>query len=258
MIRRRRVSPGPLYFGQIHVGLFCAGLLAVTAILPPVPTAVARTAARQAVAPRFDPPRGEITLVRTLWRELRDGKQLMIRRSYLIRFLREGQGWRVEGRQVAVSVDAPPPLAPLAEIERNRQDTGLFPLRLDVEGHIQDQPGKSDGKTDGAMVGEANHMITRSMLTSPQKAEAQATLGALAQANAAGSGWPADLFNPAAAEQKQTQRVPLADGSEGQTELTLRAEGFQTGHIPQKVERIVVTRIGDSARTGREEWLFQP
>ena len=248
MILRRMLSPG----------LLCAGLLGMSATLPMTQIALARSAARQPVTPRFEPPRGEITLVRTLWRELRDGKQLMIQRSYLIRFVHDGQGWRVEGRQTAVSVDAPPPLASLAAIERGRQDTDTFPLLLDAQGHILDQPPKSDGKTNNAMVGEANRMVSQSTLTSPQKAEAQATLRALAQANAASSGWPADLFNPVAAEQRSTQRVPLADGSEGQTELTLHAEGFRAGHLPQKVERIVVTRIADNTRTGREEWLFRP
>jgi hypothetical protein len=54
-----------------------------------------------------------------------------------VRFVPEAAGFRVDGEQVDVEVDAPEPLAALARLERERVETALFPLQLDPAGAIR-------------------------------------------------------------------------------------------------------------------------
>ena len=84
----------------------------------------------------FNPPPGPMILTRELRRSLSDGKAIITRRSYEIRFAPERGGFRVDGRLVDVDVDVPPRLAPLALLERLRGDDGLFPIHLTTRGLI--------------------------------------------------------------------------------------------------------------------------
>ena len=78
-------------------------LAGVATALPWVPIAPARALG----ATRFAPPAGEMRYTRRLERGLADGASLVVSRSFAVRFVPETDGFRVDGSQVAVAVDAP-------------------------------------------------------------------------------------------------------------------------------------------------------
>ena len=88
-------------------------------------------------------PTGAVRQRRELVRGLGDGAAIVVKRDWECRFNLTASGARVEVRQVAVDVKAPAPLAALAEIERKREVTGLFPLEIDTHGVIVDWPDAS-------------------------------------------------------------------------------------------------------------------
>lgn len=57
-----------------------------------------------------------------------DGSAFEVSRSFAVRFVAAGAGYRVEGEQLDVTVTAPERLARFAEIERTRLEEALFPL----------------------------------------------------------------------------------------------------------------------------------
>src|SRR5690606_40612679 len=63
-------------------------------------------ASRAAAAAGFDPPLAPMLYTRQLERELPDGARFAVGRRLAIRFVREAEGFRVEGEQVGVEVDA--------------------------------------------------------------------------------------------------------------------------------------------------------
>lgn len=82
----------------------------------------------------FAPPAGLMIFKRRLERGLPDGNKLVVARSFAVNFARTTEGWTVSAEQVAVAVDAPARIAPLAALERQRIETGLFPLTLGRRG----------------------------------------------------------------------------------------------------------------------------
>ena len=97
--------------------------LAGAAAIMPVGAAGAAEPPAQAEQPAaFVPPDAPMVLTRSLRRSLPGGAEIRTSRSYSIRFVREADGYRVEGALIDVAVDAPPALAALATLERARGD----------------------------------------------------------------------------------------------------------------------------------------
>ncbi len=113
--------------------LFLAG---IAAILPSTMAVSAIGTSLSAPAVHFAPPSDPIMLTRTVWRSLYDGKEIVSRRRYAIQFVPHGDGFAVTGTLVESTIDAPPALAALAEMERRRADATLFPMRLDANGQM--------------------------------------------------------------------------------------------------------------------------
>src|SRR5690606_13311421 len=93
-------------------------------------------AGRAWAGPRFVPPAGPMLYSRRLERGLGDGAKIVVVRDFMIRFVPEGRGYRIEGNQVGVVVEAPESLARFAQLERERVEASLFPLLLDGSGRI--------------------------------------------------------------------------------------------------------------------------
>ncbi len=147
-----------------------------------------------------------LILTRELRRVLAGGAAIVSRRSYRIAFVREGQGWRVDGAQVASEVEAPPQLAALAALEQARKDDGLFPLYLDENGLIVAQSGSSDqvaaGKAQTLVFGTIKQLA---LATAETNTAAEMTDKIVTQHRSVGGNWPADLFRPALARQPQVR-----------------------------------------------------
>jgi hypothetical protein len=207
----------------------------------------------------FAPPDSPMVLTRTVWRTLVDGKQLVIRRRYAVRFSRRDDGFVLDGRLLEAAVEAPPMLSGLAELERNRGDEGLFPLLIDNEGRIRaSAPAQagSPGLRDNARVKAQNLLAAK-----PQPLERQREAGAfLAQLSAQGASatWPADLFNPASGERLERRRITLPDGQEGEVKVAIRVTEAPSRGLPRSVERTVTTVLAGTSRTSRELWTLAP
>jgi hypothetical protein len=203
----------------------------------------------------YSPPHSPLLLVRTLYRPLPDGKAIVTRRSYSIRIVPDGAGYRVEGELVQATVDAPPSLAALAEIERRRPETGMFPILLDARGQILGG-GKvlSDGSLGRAAV-VAAESIGGSGLQAIDMLQAQAFVRQLSSRSPR-SQWPADVFNPAPGKRDEARIIALPGGNEGRVTIEIASQGMnKTGQVAL-LERVVTTDLGGDTRVTREQWLL--
>lgn len=232
--------------------LFLAG---AAALIPVLATVQVGSALAETAVSRFAPPSTALTLTRTLYRPLSGGKQIVVTRRYAIRFSPEGEGFRLDGELIGAEVDAPPLLARLAEIERNRPDAGLFPARLDSQGIIRSMGGPIDQDARFKSVKAAELMIGSARISAAGKQEGTALLNQVA-ASASTSSWPRALFNPGQGDRVETRKVPLADGSQGEVEVRIHAEGLMPGGLARQVERVITTRLEGTTRVSREVWTL--
>ena len=93
----------------------------------------------EAVAPpdAFAPPSTPLILTRTLYRDLPGGGKIVVTRQYAVHFSADGDGYRLDGQLLDTAVQVPERLSALAEVERRRPDSGLFPAYLDRQGLIR-------------------------------------------------------------------------------------------------------------------------
>lgn len=201
----------------------------------------------------FVPPQTELLLIRTLQRPLADGKALIVRRSYAVRIIRDGAGYRVDGNFVDAQVEAPPALRALAEIERRRSDEGLFPILLDAQGMIIGGDSvQSDGSQDRA-ASVARETISGSNLPALDKRQAQSFVDQLVNRSAR-SQWPADIFHPAPGKRSETRLIELPGGGQGQVTIGIEtSNGKSSGQIAF-LDRTVTTDLDGDRRITRERW----
>lgn len=235
-------------------------LAGIAALLP------GSLAAQQAhVAPpsgkQFAPPQSPLVLSRTIWRSLPDGKHIMVRRRYAVRFSADGDGYVVDGNLIDATVEAPPRVEMLAELERRRPDTALFPMRLDRDGLIKGEAGpraELPGRADAAHGSE--RILANSELAAAARKQASATLAQVLAAANAGAAWPADLFNPRRVRHHETRRIPLPGGTEGEIDVSINVAGNVADSdgtaLPQQFERTVTTTLDGSQRITRELWTI--
>lgn len=226
----------------------CLAILA--AILSALP-AVQAAAPPSAASPAFAPPEGPLILTRTLRRGLPDGKEIVATRRYEVRIVREDDGFRVDGRLLTATVDSPPALAALAEIERKRSDAGLFPLRLDARGLIAASTFPIERTAMNEAGAVARQAVADSALSEPERRQAEKFVGQVVTRGAASSGgkWPANLFNPAPGTHEAADRITLPGGGAGSVTTTITA---QRGTAGSTIERTVVTEAGSDRRTTHE------
>ncbi len=209
----------------------------------------------QARTAAFMPPTGPIIMTRTLVRILADGKQVVVTRRFAIRFTPEGDGFRLDGEQIAAEVIAPAALAGLAEIERKRLDKGLFPVRLDSQGMIRPASPTRDPAAKLEAVLQGQQMIAASAIPLEAKRERADTLNKVSN-SAAGSAWPVFLFNPGSQERIERRKLALPSGNEGEVEVRITVQGLMANGLPLAVERVVTTRLSGTSRVTREVWTF--
>lgn len=201
----------------------------------------------------FSAPDGSLILTRELRRELSRGKLLVTRRNYKIAFVREGDGWRVDGELIDCQVDAPPELEALAQIEKSRPDIGLFPLRLDQTGRIVEQHGsRTDSATTEKVYGIVGQTINKIAMEPQDRAVASNMVQRISvQGQGASGNWPVDLFHPASGHRSEVRNMAMPDGSEGRITVTIDAAGGGDG-VLDHFERNVVTELGGTRRQSIE------
>ena len=236
--------------------LLLAGAALLLPALAPLSLAGANAAEPQV---GFTPPTEGLVLTRTVIRELSDGKQIKVTRRYAVQFAPEGSGFRLEGTQVDVSVDVPPILGSLAEIERRRNDSSMFPVHLDLAGTVisDGDPSNIDRLANDQMASEAKGMLVKSGMNEENLQVGSRMIAQFMQGRA-GTTWPVDLFRVKPGEHHQSRVVTLPGGNQGRIEVVTRVDGLLPGGLPQTIERTIVTMLGSSKRVSHEIWSFQP
>ena len=214
------------------------------------------------VRPVFAPPEGEpLLLTRTLRRELVDGKAIVATRRYRVNFTRSVTGWTIDGALVASEIEAPPALAALAAIERQRPDDALFPIRLDAAGVIQPRDGTAtpDGPAWRAALDKATKLATARVMPANDGAalnllvqQMQAVAGA-----ATLSRWPTTLFLPNQGISREERRFALPEGTEGSIVAELECLPSERLETMGRAERRVMTEVAGTRRMTRELWSLE-
>ncbi|MXP44493.1 hypothetical protein [Allopontixanthobacter sediminis] len=228
-------------------------LIAGAAIMPLMAGAFPRIAA--AAENPFDPPAIPMLLSRTVLRDLPDGAQISVHRSWEVRFERERDGFSVNGSQISVEVDAPPTLLALAQMEQSREEIGLFPMVLSTDGTViggEESPGSI--WFDRA-VSETAEQIEAARIPGT---EAEKVLGALSALHRSATGLtgkvPRDLFRPRSLEWQLDRTMDLPGGLSGTIAVLFNARLDAAGGLMERCERQIVSTIGGSSRTSSEIW----
>lgn len=249
---RFRTGPACGLVGMSRSAILLAGAAAMlpTAVLSePVATAETRQ--------DFSAPDQPVVLTRTLRRAMPDGRELILRRSYSVRFTRENGGYLVEGELVSSEVDAPPALRALAELERNRPEKNLFPIRLDSQGRMLPSAPKAAAQDTAQGRSLVRSGLDASRLSAEEKSQAMAFVQTLLAQGGAMTSWPADLFNPRPGARKETRQIAIPGGGSGQITVSTNAHLADNGRLLDRVDRVVVTELGESRRTVSESWTLQ-
>jgi len=210
---------------------------------------------------RLSPPDAPMLFRRRLLREMSGGNAIVVERGFELRFLPLGHGYRVEGTQVSSAVETPPVLAQIAELERKRVDSGVFPVELDPDGLVLDGASPDARPTPGLdeAVDLALARLRERGVSGAQLADANAFFLWLQQAaGTIGAEMPRELFVPPAEPQQVTRVVALPGGGSGTIETRFWGSiSPQTG-LMQTAERDIVTRTEETSRRTVETWSLTP
>ncbi|GAA4642297.1 hypothetical protein GCM10023115_04860 [Pontixanthobacter gangjinensis] len=198
----------------------------------------------------FNPTASPMLFTRKLIRELTDGALIEITRRFEIRFNRLGQGYRIEGIQTAVEAIVPPKLDGLARIEKQRDESGLFPILLGSEGLILNANTSSNQPEIDKAVAYAIEKL-ESVNTEDSGKFLQALQNSASQAL---THLPRDLFVPRTPESLHARALPLPDGSVGQIKIAFRARTSDTSGLMTHASRTVETSVNATTRTSIEHW----
>ncbi len=206
------------------------------------------------------PPLGEMQFSWRLTRPLQGGIAIVVERRSKVVFSQFAYGFLVEGQLLEVIVDFPPQLERFADLERQRQNDGLFPLVLNPFGVLQPEAiPQSDDKTVKEAAGVASNMIENSDIPAADREELSGLVTSVGQAGQAFSiELPQNLFSPPLTKQVDIHSFQLADGSWGEVETAFSGESDMTTGLMKMATRTVTTRIGDDERATREDWTLQP
>jgi len=208
----------------------------------------------------FEPPLTPLLYTRRLVRGLRGGYRLTVTRSFAIRFApRTAGGYEVGGEQVAVEVAAPEKIASFAELERNRIETGLFPLKLDDRGLIERGPGLVPSELLDQAVAEARRMIGAREAPSVEQAEAESFVQLVHQTGVGlAAHLPPDLFAPASHSRTEWRAIELPGGEVGEIEVLFIADADPRTGLMSRARREIATVMGGDRRTTEEDWILAP
>ena len=233
-----------------RTALRLAGLTAAFSLIP-----IASAAAQP--GPRFAPPTAPMRYTRRLERGLPDGASLTVDRSFSVRFVPEGDGFRVEGEQVEAAVDAPPSLATLAGLERGRVETGGFPLLLDAAGAIRSATPSVPGAELDDAVREVTAQIERWPHTAAEREQLRAFVTAVHQsAGRLVTELPRDLFAPAGVPREASRAVALPGSEAGRVTTRFTATRDPATGLMREARREVLTAVSGEVRRTLESWTL--
>jgi hypothetical protein len=208
---------------------------------------------------RFAPPAGSMLYMRRLERGLADRARLVVGRSFAVRFVPEVMGFRVDGSQVAVEVVGPKALESLVRLERERVETGVFPLELDATGVIRGRPRVTASAQLDEAVREVAARIERWDHTPAERDELRAFVEAVHRsAGDLVTELPPDLFAPVDCPREESRSVALPGGGAGQLRMTFTAERDSATGLMRAARREIVTEVSGDFRRTTESWTLTP
>ncbi|MGE8142392.1 hypothetical protein ACQKOE_10490 [Novosphingobium sp. NPDC080210] len=210
-----------------------------------------------AASDAFAPPSTPLILTRTLYRDLPGGGKIVVTRQYAVQFSTDADGYRLDGQLLDTMVQVPERLSALAEVERKRPDSGLFPAYLDRHGLIRSDAGPPRSSAHSDALQLAGRVLSKSALPPRGKEELGQAAGMIVTTSE-NSPWPAFLFNPGPGERTTTSRTALPDGSTGSIEVRVKADALMPGGLPLRISRLITTRLAGTERTTREVWTLAP
>ncbi len=207
----------------------------------------------------FAPPNTPMMLSRTVIRELSDGKQIVVKRSFRIQFVNSGSGYTLNGAPIGVTVDVPPVLERMADLERQRSEPGPFPLVLDNRGIIHDPAGSEvpDQQARDRARAVGSSLLQAAPIAQQTKVETIQFLDKMVS-DPRSAPWPVDLFSAKDAERHLHRSVALADGSQGEVDVVLRVGKWLPCGMPALFERVITTDLAGTRRVSREVWSLEP
>jgi hypothetical protein len=208
---------------------------------------------------RFAPPSAPMRYTRRLERGLTGGARFVVSRSFLVRFVTESGGFRVDGEQLEADVEAPVQLEAFARLERERVETGLFPLELDGSGAILSLAHATGSDALDQAVREAGAQIDRWRLDPAERDKLHAFVEALHRsAGALVTEPPRDLFAPVDCPREESRTVALPDGDTGQVRVIFTATRDPVTGLMREARREVVTEVSGDLRRTIECWTLMP
>jgi hypothetical protein len=216
-------------------------------------------AASRGESGRFSPPTGPMTFTRRLQRGLADGNKLVVERGFAVSFAATAEGWTLAGRQVSVAVDAPARIAALAALERQRVETGLFPLTLDRSGMIVGSPDPRPAKELDQALAIVRSQLAKADFADDERKELAAFVRAVGEAGAKmGSALPGDLFAPRDTASRAERELALPGGGSGTIAVSFTALTDPATGLMRQARREILTMIADDRRLTREDWTLAP
>lgn len=205
----------------------------------------------------FAPPAGPMRYTRRLERGLPGGASLTVRRSFAVRFVSEGDGFRVDGAQAGVEVEAPAQIEALARLERERVETGVFPLVLDAAGAIRSvAPFAASAQLDEA-VREVTAQIAQWRHTPAEREQLNAFVAAVHRSAARlVTELPHDLFAPVDYPRAESRAIALPGGGAGQVRTRFTAARDPATGLMREAQREVVTEVSGESRRTLESWTL--
>ncbi len=208
---------------------------------------------------RFAPPMTPMRYTRRLERELTGGAKFVVSRGFAVRFVPAGSGFRVEGEQLDAAVEAPAQLEAFARLERERVETGVFPLELDGTGAILKLSHATDSEALDQAVREAGAEIDRWRLDPAERDRLRAFVETVHRsAGALVTEPPRDLFAPVDCPREESRAVALPGGDSGQVRTRFTATRDPATGLMREARREVVTEVAGDLRRTIESWTLAP
>ena len=230
-------------------------LAGAAAAMPVVIASFPLVPAEASASRRFSPPSETMVLTRTLRRSLPGGAEVLTRRSYEIRFVADGGGFRVEGKLIGVEVEAPEELQALAMLERRRPDAEIFPIRLDGQGMLQPEIAPVPSEEVRQASTSAGRKVESFGLASFDQAQAKSFTAAFEERSIR-TAWPEDLFHPVPGLREESRTVPLPNGARGTVNVRIDASTHGGSGVLGSFVRRVTTDLEGDSRITEETWTL--
>ena len=203
-------------------------------------------------------PDAPLRLERVLQRGIGEDAAITVRRSWQVQCERQGRGIVLTGQQISAEVNAPPHLDALAQIERERDASAMFPLMLSDDGLIL-TPGNASAPADmlAAALTAAEALIARQPVPPDERERYRLYLAQVHQAGAnLLDALPPDLFFPSGPVVERTRPVTLPGGLIGHFTLRYSSEPQADAPWLKRAERRVTTQVEGLTRTASEVWTL--